>query len=68
MDSQQSRFKKLFNADVGIFTLAVVFIGAMHSIAFEDRFHRVSGHPLPPRLLRKENVFRVEVQRETAVD
>ena len=37
MDSKQSKFSRFMNADVGIFTLAVVFIGAMHSIAFEDR-------------------------------
>ena len=37
MDSKQSRFSKFISADVGIFALAVVFVGAMHSIAFEDR-------------------------------
>ncbi len=37
MDLKQSKLGKLINGDVGIFTLAVVFIGVMHSIAFEDR-------------------------------
>ena len=37
MDLKQSRLGKLINGDVGIFMLAVVFIGVMHSIAFEDR-------------------------------
>jgi signal transduction histidine kinase len=37
MDLKQSKLGKLMNGDVGIFTLAVAFIGVMHSIAFEDR-------------------------------
>ncbi len=37
MDLKQSKPGKLMNGDVGIFSLAVVFIGVMHSIAFEDR-------------------------------
>ena len=37
MDSNQSRFSKFINTDIAIFTAAVVFVGAVHSIAFEDR-------------------------------
>lgn len=37
MDSKQSTFSRFFNADVAIFALAILFIGAMHAIAFEDR-------------------------------
>lgn len=37
MDSKQTTAGKFFSADVGIFALAILFIGAMHSIAFEDR-------------------------------
>lgn len=37
MDEKQSKLSRVLNADVGIFLLAVLFIGVMHSIAFEDR-------------------------------
>ncbi|KAA1258716.1 Alkaline phosphatase synthesis sensor protein PhoR [Rubripirellula obstinata] len=37
MQSRAFLSKRVFNADVGIFTLAIVFIGLMHTIAFEDR-------------------------------
>ena len=37
MESNKALLRKLFSADVGIFTLAIVFIGVMHAIAFEDR-------------------------------
>ncbi len=37
MDSRSSKFSRFLTADVGIFMLAIGFIAAMHSIAFEDR-------------------------------
>jgi signal transduction histidine kinase len=37
MDSKPLQIRKWLNADIAIFVLALVFIGVMHSIAFEDR-------------------------------
>lgn len=37
MQSKAVLAKRIFNTDVGIFVLAIVFIGLMHTIAFEDR-------------------------------
>ena len=37
METKPSFAKRFLNADVGIFALAIVFIGVMHTIAFEDR-------------------------------
>ena len=37
MQSKAFSAKRIFNADVGIFLLAIVFIGVMHTVAFEDR-------------------------------
>ncbi|TWT50719.1 Alkaline phosphatase synthesis sensor protein PhoR [Rubripirellula amarantea] len=37
MEIKPTLAKKVLNTDVGIFCLAIVFIGVMHAIAFEDR-------------------------------